>query len=89
MKTILLSKQAETTTASTRVRFSKVQLITLITIVISLGLIYFTTVSIGCIALCTGILIQLAHKFYRENLRPAFRIADLKSEMSDIITEMG
>lgn len=89
MKTILLNKEVHATSSSSSIRISSVQLLTLFILMLSLGLMYFKMPILGCTTLFTGIILQLVLKFYRENILPAFRIADLKSEMQDIINEMG
>ncbi len=55
----------------------------------SLGLIVFEYITLGCIALISGIVIQFCHKFYIKNLLPSFAIANLDIDMADILDELA
>ena len=46
-------------------------------------------ITLGCIALFLGIVIQLCHKFYRDYLLPSFAIANFSADMADIVDELG
>jgi hypothetical protein len=89
MKTILLNSQAQSPSKKSWLKFTNVQKITLFIIAMSLGVMAFGFITLGFIALFSGIVFQLCHKFYREYLMPSFAIANLKADMTDIVNELG